>query len=320
MASFRLPLKAKLILSVASIVVLIVVGLVHAFEQQHLDSLHELEAQTEALTKAIGTKQEEASEAARQAQQEAVRAGVVSKGETLAGLLARQALAAVLTEDALQLDGFAEPACRDTDVVIVTCVFLASTGKPVSTLRNDKHPRVAKAGAGDLGALLARLTGESDLIRIAGTVRDESGTVQGESVVVLDPTAALQRAEAQDGANAQLEAVSRMVGDMRTAMGQRVEEAVAASQALAVRGLGCGIALSLAGALAVAWSITRPLRKARQLLEAVAAGDLRQTLEVRTRDDIGLLSLAANRAVEALCGTVRGLKASSNTLASSSTG
>jgi methyl-accepting chemotaxis protein len=92
--------------------------------------------------------------------------------------------------------------------------------------------------------------------------------------------------------------------DMEEAMNQSLstETRDIASGFLLTMVLVCALAAALA--LVVAWittrGIVRPLSEARIAFDAVAAGDLTQTLEVRSQDEIGRMAQSLNAAVSGM--------------------
>jgi methyl-accepting chemotaxis protein len=68
----------------------------------------------------------------------------------------------------------------------------------------------------------------------------------------------------------------------------------------------------------IAQLLARPLRRAVQVLETVADGDLTQRLDLATKDELGQMATALNRALESMDSTVRGIARTSRSVASSS--
>ncbi|HWY86335.1 MAG TPA: methyl-accepting chemotaxis protein [Gemmataceae bacterium] len=118
-----------------------------------------------------------------------------------------------------------------------------------------------------------------------------------------------------------LESIERLVADL----GQKVVE-VQTAQSQAVADQRWIFGLSAAGVFLVVFtlsvvigrSITRPLAAAVQLLERVADGDLTPRLRVNSRDEVGQMGEALNRALERMGHAIRTIRENSFTLASSS--
>ena len=79
-----------------------------------------------------------------------------------------------------------------------------------------------------------------------------------------------------------------------------------------------GLALALAAGWAVARLITGPLKRVNEVLSAVAAGDLTQTADVDSRDELGVMAANVNKAAESIRGTVQTLTRSAAALDGSS--
>ena len=81
-----------------------------------------------------------------------------------------------------------------------------------------------------------------------------------------------------------------------------------------------GIAAALIVVIArwIAAGISRPLRKSVAVLERVADGDLTQRLALDSRDEIGRMGGALDRALESICAALRAIGENAGTLASSS--
>jgi len=84
------------------------------------------------------------------------------------------------------------------------------------------------------------------------------------------------------------------------AAGARIQSAVTN----AIVGIGCGLLVALATGLIVAWfvtrSITHPIRHATEAVKKVASGDLRETLSVDSRDEVGQICTALNGMIASL--------------------
>ncbi|MBM7773125.1 methyl-accepting chemotaxis protein [Actinokineospora baliensis] len=98
------------------------------------------------------------------------------------------------------------------------------------------------------------------------------------------------------------------------------------SIAIAVVLLGVGLVVSFGVGVLITRSITKPMRGLSAALEAVADGDLTQRVEVRSKDEVGRMAAALNKATDgtrAIVGTIsRGvgsLKASTQQMAEMST-
>jgi methyl-accepting chemotaxis protein len=72
------------------------------------------------------------------------------------------------------------------------------------------------------------------------------------------------------------------------------------------------IVIAIAIAVVISRSITRPVREAVQIAEALARGDLGQKIEVRSRDELGRLMQALQGTVAQLSGIVGKIKESSD--------
>jgi methyl-accepting chemotaxis protein len=89
-------------------------------------------------------------------------------------------------------------------------------------------------------------------------------------------------------------------------------------QRVAVAGMAAGFVLSLVLGIALALSISRPLRKGVAFAELVAGGDLTRTFDLARKDEIGKLAGALNGMVEKLRGMAATIRESSVQVASSS--
>ncbi len=85
------------------------------------------------------------------------------------------------------------------------------------------------------------------------------------------------------------------------------------SWTMAVAGLGIALAVGLCGLL-TAWSTVRPIQQLRAAVETVTQGDLEQTVEVTSLDEVGQLSQGFNLMVSRLRDTLAGLQASEERL------
>jgi methyl-accepting chemotaxis protein len=94
----------------------------------------------------------------------------------------------------------------------------------------------------------------------------------------------------------------------------------AATTARAVMlGIGvAGLVLAIALAVVITRSITRPLHESVEVLEAMAAGDLRRRVARPSKDEVGQMGRAMNHSLDRLAETVDRIAAGSTSLSSSS--
>jgi len=97
-----------------------------------------------------------------------------------------------------------------------------------------------------------------------------------------------------------------------------VRSAVSSTIRGTILGLILAVALAFAITVVVVRSITRPLALAVETLERVADGDLTATLDVDTKDEVGQMADALNRAVEKLNQTLQEVADSASNASSSS--
>ncbi|WP_306208425.1 methyl-accepting chemotaxis protein [Actinoplanes sp. RD1] len=83
--------------------------------------------------------------------------------------------------------------------------------------------------------------------------------------------------------------------------------------------LAAGLALAVVLAMLVANGVVRPLARFREVLDAVAEGDLTRRADIRTGNEFGAMATALSRATERMHGALRTLAASSGTLAARAT-
>jgi methyl-accepting chemotaxis protein len=124
-----------------------------------------------------------------------------------------------------------------------------------------------------------------------------------------------QKYEAQMGkALANLQSVERAES---VKLAAEAREQYRAARMMTFTALAVGVLLALALVLPLSRSIKRQLRTAGDALDAVAAGDLTRAAEVRSRDEIGVMAAAVNRARTGLRETVEALTVGSRTLGES---
>jgi methyl-accepting chemotaxis protein len=119
------------------------------------------------------------------------------------------------------------------------------------------------------------------------------------------------------------------VDDKIGALGDKIQETIAAertamnnivSQARWVTGaaLGVGILVFLAVAIQVGRAVVNPVRRVRRVLEALAAGDLTQTVGSSARDEVGQMASALDSAVGSIRRSIAEVSSSSDHLAAAS--
>jgi methyl-accepting chemotaxis protein len=96
------------------------------------------------------------------------------------------------------------------------------------------------------------------------------------------------------------------------------DAAISRSTLMVYAALTLGLVVSVVLALAVSRSLLRPLRRVNDVLAALADGDLTKVTEVRSKDEMGVMAAALDRAMENLRDTVQALSASAQGLAGAS--
>ena len=223
------------------------------------------------------------------------RAGLQVKAETRAQLLAELAKTPILTMATDTLDEYCALVGKDPDVV-VACVLKPDGTTPLSTwYEAKKTPDAAKnlaealARAGQAGLIVSRIDAVQD------------GTRLGIAVVAVGDTAA-KAAEAALGAR-----LDHIATDQATAFS---DQQTAITAALAEEGsanlrrvalVSGSIALgALLAAVLLAEFTLRPIRRMRDALRAVAAGQLDRRTGYRGSDEIGQLAESLDATIASL--------------------
>jgi methyl-accepting chemotaxis protein len=82
--------------------------------------------------------------------------------------------------------------------------------------------------------------------------------------------------------------------------------------------LGVSLLFAMVAAVAISRMMARPLRRTADVLKAVSEGHLEGRLEVDSRDEIGVMGLALNHALDMITEAMRAMDANSQALASAS--
>lgn len=82
--------------------------------------------------------------------------------------------------------------------------------------------------------------------------------------------------------------------------------------------VGAGLAIAVLMALTIAGIISRPLARAVEVLKAVAAGDFVQTLDVKSKDELGQLATSLNQAVTNMRNALQDVRGTADSVASAS--
>jgi methyl-accepting chemotaxis protein len=99
---------------------------------------------------------------------------------------------------------------------------------------------------------------------------------------------------------------------------RNIQGAVSSAKTGVLIGLGSAIVFAICISLLVARSITRPLATTVSLVGKVAEGDLTSTVEVHSRDELGVMMSAMNSMIENLRNTVREISTAADNVSSGS--
>jgi methyl-accepting chemotaxis protein len=128
----------------------------------------------------------------------------------------------------------------------------------------------------------------------------------------------------QSGARPLLTQAADLIGELRSAqidsMTADIEaghEAATSARWTSIAVLVIGVLVAIGAALFVVRGITRPLRQVSDVLEAVANGDLTKRVEVRSKDEVGVMAASLNKASDSMGQTVRAITGGVESLESS---
>jgi methyl-accepting chemotaxis protein len=124
--------------------------------------------------------------------------------------------------------------------------------------------------------------------------------------------------KAQSAYLASLKSLIDFQKELTSASSTKVDGTVAHAGSVMLAVALVATALGAALAWAISGSITRPLRRAVEVAETVARGDLRVRIEVTSRDETGQLLAALQRMNDALVGTVSTVRGNADSVATAS--
>ncbi len=182
---------------------------------------------------------------------------------------------------------------RDIEVLLRELGDLERTYEPMVTAEEKEPYRTFRE---QFGAYLAR---QRDVLALSRDHQNEQALAMSSKVtyrLFMEASGSLVRlVEINDAGAGRAHAVSKAAFE-------------AARQWVIAFVLGA-LAVGIVLALVVSNAIARPLRRAVEVADGIAAGDVRQRIEVTTTDEVGRLLAAMNRMVEKLAeviGEVRG--------------
>jgi methyl-accepting chemotaxis protein len=177
--------------------------------------------------------------------------------------------------------------------------------KQVVSLGTDRQ--AADSITAELAAYMAGMTEVMARIRAGGlrTAQDANKAIgQYKDVVHRLEKTADELAREGNARMAQVE----------TALAAKAERALLTMIVFTVVAIGMSAGMSVV----ILRSIVRPLREAVSVLDALATGDMTQRLDVGSRDEIGRMASALNRAVDAMAGALGEVDQAARSAASAS--
>ena len=112
-----------------------------------------------------------------------------------------------------------------------------------------------------------------------------------------------------------LDAISKTEADLGVAATRNADATYEQARATVLTLVGGGLVAASALAVVAILSVTRPIRRVRDVLSAVAEGDLTRSVEVTSSDEVGHMAEDVNRTVASLQGLVQQLPGKVQTLA-----
>ena len=219
-----------------------------------------------------------------------------------------------------------------SDIALAVEAQSALVGRAPSELNLEVVTRFKTdfdARGADVGNRLAALqragldTGRQRLLADAEAARGAFGSEANKVFGFASSFAQEQAVKALQGEFAPAEsrmkqALSRLVEETRAVAKRDADAMQSSARATGLLLLGCAAVLGAGvvfGSLAIARSITRPLKQTVAVLEAVAQGDFRQDLEVKSHDEIGQMADALNTALAAIRGALAEVSGAADSVA-----
>lgn len=298
----RVGLRTQIIGMVLLVVVLALTVVVAVVFYNSRSGMHRLRACVSDLGHEVQTKQRDKLSQVEETLQQSETAALLTKGRSLANLVAGLAAIPLLTYDTALLDHYCASVSHDPDVVL--CYITDTSNAVRSTFTNSSDDTLklfVPTEISELDAMIAALQKNDNLVTNRSPIIQDENQL-GDVVVILQNTAA-RNADNRFGA------FIKETKDLFLSMKDRIASEVRLQSRL-IFVAGCGSALAAVGIAFLVLRVTltrriiQPLNKAVLMAEELAAGQFDSRMSVRRRDEIGILAAAFNQMADSLAAKV----------------
>jgi methyl-accepting chemotaxis protein len=302
----RSTVRARLVVLTSLLVIAVVVGLLFQSIRSQRSAFDAISRRVMTLISDVQGQQEAAVQNISKKQQANAGSALESKSTALVDLMATLAPVPLLTQEIDTLDAFCKQICTDRDVVL--CYLTNAKGVLQSTFRNEQDPRLEKLiGKKRLGTLenVARaLLDTGKVVEFKRNVTQDKKLL-GHVALLFSRQGVIEQQQEIKDCFASLSSGTKSLCDTSSDDFQRQMDGET-RRSLTWGMAAAAIAVLLGGIAAyrIAGGISRPLGQAVRVLEAFAAGDMTQRLNLRSHDELGRMANAVNVAVEASAATL----------------
>ena len=307
----RWTVRTRILVWTSLLVAVLVVGLLGLLLRSQNTAFGTIRTSVRDSTDRVQQEQAEVVQKLAAEQESRAGASLRARAASLVELMAKLAPVPLLTFDVETLNGYCRQLCNDSEVVL--CYVANADGKIVTTFRNDTDKDVAalvgKVGNRSLPELTKALLATDQVWKVEKDVVQDGQKIGTATLLVSKQGMIEQQAAVRKNFDVLAANMRERFGALEKGL---ENETGAASSGILLMGLLAGGAAVLLGAVCafrIAGSIARPLQRAVGVLEAVAAGDLTQRLDISTHDEMGRMAAALNVAVEASAFTLAEAKA-----------
>ncbi len=316
--SFRLTVQRRLLALITVLVLVLVTSISTMLLFNTRESLDQVDDRVATMSDDVQNRQNTALRQLADEQVQSARAALQAKAHSLGMFVAKSSQVPLLTLDTAALDSHCATACSDSDILL--CYVTDQPGAIQSTFQNSDSAAV-KAAVNSTPATVAEmaklLRGQKVLEHSVDIVQD--GQTIGKAVLLISTASLEQQAvKAQQNSARLQQEMTDLFSQQRQQFAQQVDNQMNDGIRTGTIAGFAAVGLGVLCAFLISRAITKPLKAAVRVIEAVSDGDFTQRVAAPSNDELGDLGRSVNRLGVTLQSVINNITASAQTLTLSS--
>ncbi len=313
-------LQIRLILSITMLLALVVVGVSFQMLVSQKATLEGLFGKVSEVGKKIETEQNAISDRVALKQELKATATIETKLKNLASSAAAVAPIALESGDTTMMNQICQGIAGDPDVIF--CYLEDGGGNSVTTFTNKQDEDLKKylegVGYSSVSVIGETLSATKGIIKHSTPVKQNNTVIGSVTLFASYDETSRQTALVKSGAEAMGDSLKKSLEDFQGAIRKEVDLSQKRGISLGLFAALISLGLGFVCAFFIARGIVKPLGKAVKVLEAMSQGDMTQSLDVKSKDEVGRMAQALNATAHSMRRAILAIAQNSEMLSTAS--